>query len=37
MEFHSDNPEQYAQIWFYVTLGLVALFGLMALTLVYRN
>jgi hypothetical protein len=37
MEFHTDNPEQYARTWFYVTLGLVALFGLMALTLVYRN
>jgi hypothetical protein len=37
MDLHTDNPEQYAKAWFYVTLGLVALFGLMALTLIFRH
>ena len=37
MNLHTDNPDQYAKTWFYVTFGLVALFGLMALTLILRN
>jgi hypothetical protein len=37
MDLHTDNPDQYAKTWFYVTFGLVALFGLMALTLILRN
>jgi hypothetical protein len=37
MDLHTDNPDQYARTWFYVTFGLVALFGLMALTLILRN
>jgi hypothetical protein len=37
MDLHTDNPDQYAKTWFYVTLVSVALFGLMVFTLIFRN
>ena len=37
MDLHTDNPDQYAKTWFYLTVGLVALFGLMAFTVIFRN
>ncbi len=37
MDLHTDNPDQYAKTWFYVTLGFVALFGLMVFALIFRH
>jgi hypothetical protein len=37
MDLHTDNPDQYARTWFYLTLGFVALFGLMVLVFILRH
>ena len=36
MDLHTDNPDQYAKTWFYVTLGFVVFFGLMVFALIFR-
>ena len=37
MDLHTDNPDQYAKTWFYLTLGSVALFGLMVLAFIFSH
>jgi hypothetical protein len=37
MDLHTDNPDQYARTWFYVTLSFVALFGLTVLVFIFRQ
>jgi hypothetical protein len=37
MDLHTDNPDQYAKTWFYITLVSVALYGAVVFTFIFRN
>jgi hypothetical protein len=37
MDFHTDNPDQYAKAWFYITFIFVALYGLVVFAFIFRN
>ena len=37
MDLHTDNPDQYAKTWFYITLVIVALYGAVVFAFVFHT
>jgi hypothetical protein len=37
MDLHTDNPDQYAKTWFYITLTIVAIYGLVIFTFIFPS
>ncbi len=37
MDLHTENPDQYAKTWFYVTLASVAIYGVVVFVFVFRG
>jgi hypothetical protein len=37
MDLHTENPDQYAKTWFYITFASIVLYGLVVYLLIFRN
>ena len=37
MDLPTNNPDQYAKTWFYITFVIVALYALVVFTFVFRH
>jgi cytochrome oxidase assembly protein ShyY1 len=37
MAMKTDNPEQYAKTWFYLTLASVVIYGTVVYAFIFRN
>jgi hypothetical protein len=35
MALYTNNPDQYAKAWFYITLGIVSLYGVVVFAFIF--